>query len=45
MEPEGDYENVTGEKLYLSMEEINEMESVIYSISFGKNVTNKRITY
>jgi len=31
-----DYEDVTGEKQYLSMEEVNEMESVIYSISFGK---------
>ena len=31
-----DYEDVTGEKMYLSQEEVGEMESVIYSISFGK---------
>lgn len=31
-----DYEDVTGEKQYMSTEELNEMESVIYSISFGK---------
>ena len=31
-----DYEDVTGEKQYISQEELSEMESVIYSISFGK---------
>jgi hypothetical protein len=31
-----DYEDVTGEKLIISEEELSEMESVIYSISFGK---------
>lgn len=31
-----DYQDVTGEKMYLSQEELSEMESVIYSISFGK---------
>ena len=31
-----DYEDVTGEKQYISGEELSEMESVIYSISFGK---------
>ena len=34
------YEDVTGEKQYLSFEDLEEMESVIYSISFGK-MTNK----
>ena len=40
-----DYEDVTGEKQYMSTEELNEMESVIYSISFGKQTIQKRITY
>lgn len=40
-----DYQDVTGEKLYISPEEVNEMESVIYSISFGKQTIDKRITY
>ena len=30
------YEDVTGEKQYVSFEDLEEMESVIYSISFGK---------
>lgn len=29
----------------MSREELSEMESVIYSISFGKQTINKRITY
>jgi hypothetical protein len=29
----------------MSTEELNEMESVIYSISFGKQTVQKRITY
>ena len=40
-----DYEDVTGEKLVMSQEELGEMESVIYSISFGKQTIDKRITY
>jgi len=40
-----DYEDVTGEKLVMSQEELGEMESVIYSISFGKQAIDKRITY
>lgn len=35
-DPVTDYEDVTGEKMYISDEELAEMESVIYSISFGK---------
>ena len=40
-----DYEDVTGEKAYISSEEFNEMESVVYSISFGKQITQRRVTY
>ena len=32
----GDYQDVTGQKQYITSEELAEMESVIYSISFGK---------
>lgn len=42
---ESDYEDVTGERLVISEEELTEMESVIYSISFGKNRIEKSITY
>ena len=34
-EPE-DYQDVTGEKNIMTNEELTEMESVVYSISFGK---------
>jgi hypothetical protein len=40
-----DYEDVTGTKQYLSFEEVNEMESVIYSISFGKQTIKNKVTY
>lgn len=42
--PEG-YEDVTGQRQYLSLEEVNEMESVIYSISFGKQTIQNKVTY
>lgn len=42
---QNDYQDVTGEKMFLTVDELNEMESVIYSISFGKQTTQKRITY
>jgi len=31
-----DYQDVTGEKMFMTNDELAEMESVIYSISFGK---------
>lgn len=40
-----DYEDVTGQKQYLSPDEMNEMESVIYSISFGKQAIQNKVTY
>lgn len=39
------YEDVTGQRQFVSREELAEMESVIYSISFGKQKVDKRITY
>lgn len=42
---QNDYEDVTGQKQYLSKEEVTEMESVIYSISFGKQSVLNKITY
>ena len=39
------YEDVTGHKQYVTRDELAEMESVIYSISFGKQKHDKRITY
>jgi len=36
---------VTGERVYISKEEVGEMESVIYSISFGKQVHQKKVSY
>lgn len=44
-DPVIDYEDVTGEKMYISDEELAEMESVIYSISFGKQTHERGITY
>ena len=44
-EGENTYEDVTGEKQMISKDELAEMESVIYSISFGKQKHEKRITY
>ena len=40
-----DYQDVTGEKMFMTTDELAEMESVIYSISFGKQSKEKRISY
>ena len=40
-----DFEDVTGEKNYISEADLADMESVVYSISFGKQIHERKICY